>query len=66
MSNRIPRKAERLEVTWLHSTSACPAGTKTEVFKDEFGWHMEHNGKFYSVFLSMLRNEDVCSIKVIA
>lgn len=66
MSNRIPRNATRLEATWLVGTSACPAGTKTEVYKDEYGWHMEHNGKFYSVFPSMLRNEDVCSIKVIA
>lgn len=66
MANRIPKAAKKLEATWLVGNSACPAGTKTEVYKDEYGWHMEHNGKIYSVFLSMLRNGDVCSIKVIA
>lgn len=65
MANRIPRTAKRLEVTWLVGSNACPAGTTTEVYKDEFGWHEEVNGKFYSVFASMLRNENICTFKVL-
>lgn len=66
MSNRIPRNASRLEVTWLVDSNACLAGTTTEVWKDSFGWHEKINGKYYSVFPAHLRNENVCKFKVIA
>ena len=66
MSNRIPRNASRMEVTWLVDSNACPAGTTTEVWKDEFGWHEQIGGKYYSVFPAHLRNENTCKIKVIA
>lgn len=65
MANRIPRAAKKLEVTWLVGSNACSAGTVTEVYKDDFGWHMETNGKTYSVFVSHLRNENTCKFRVL-
>lgn len=66
MANKIPRAAKKLEVTWLVGNSACPAGTTVEAYKDEFGWHEKIGETTYYVFPSMLRNENLCKIKVLA
>ena len=65
MANRIPRAATRLRVSWKISGSACPAGTITEAYKNDQGWHMDVNGKTWYLFVSMLRNSEICDIEVV-
>lgn len=62
MNNRIPRNATRLKVTFKINTSSHCSGTSLIVEKNDRGeWH---GGGCY-VFVSMLRNGDVCSIEVL-
>lgn len=62
MNNRIPRDATRLAVTFKINTSSHVAGQTVTIEKNDRGeWH----GGGYFFFVSMLRNADVCSIRVI-
>lgn len=59
--NRIPRNAKKLDVTFLVGDYAHMIATK-----DERGWHgVDDNGKEWALFVSHLRNSDVCKIAVI-
>lgn len=59
--NRIPRNAKKLDVTFL----VCDYGHMIAT-KDERGWHgVDDNGKWWWLFVSHLRNSDICKIAVI-
>lgn len=61
MSNKIPRNAKKLDVIFLVGDFAHMIATK-----DERGWHgVDDNGKEWALFVSHLRNSDVCKIAVI-
>lgn len=61
MSNKIPRNAKKLDVIFLVGDFAHMIATK-----DEMGWHgVDDNGKEWKLFVSHLRNSDVCKIAVI-
>jgi hypothetical protein len=63
-SNRIPRNARRIFVTWLIDTTGNNAGDAATVEKDDRGQWIETtaSGKSYAVFVSMLRNADIIRI----
>jgi len=65
MANRIPRAAKKLLVTWKVSNNVSEAGRTVEAYRDEMGWHEVVGGKSYYVFISSLRNSDLCDIKVV-
>lgn len=58
----LPRNAKKIEVTFLIDTSAHKAGSTVVVGKTEYGnWS---DGQF-SYFVGMLRNPEICKVKVI-
>lgn len=59
--NRIPRSAKKIDVTFLVGDYAHMIAVK-----DENGWHgVDDNGKEWALFVSHLRNSDLCKIAVI-
>lgn len=58
----IPRKAKRLKVTFLIDTSHTKKGQERIVEKSASG--LWSDGE-YSYFVSMLRNDNICHIKVL-
>jgi len=66
MANRIPRAATKLDVTFLVTTSAGEENTQMIAEKNENKWiGTDKNGKKYHLFLSHLRNENICKVTVI-
>ena len=64
--NRIPRTAKKLKVTMKRGTIAGSTGEILNAYKDTNGWHGTNSaGKSFYLFLSMLRNPDVCSIEIL-
>ena len=64
--NRIPRTAKKIKVTMKHGTIAGATGEILNAYKDTNGWHgTNSNGQTFYLFLSMLRNPDVCSIEIL-
>ena len=60
--NRIPRAAIKLDVKFKIGNYGHMIATK-----DESGWHgIDDNGKLWSLFVSHLKNSDVCEITVLA
>jgi hypothetical protein len=66
-SNRIPRNARRIFVTWLIDTTGNKAGDAATVEKDDRGQWIETtaSGERYAVPVSMLRNADIIRIEKI-
>lgn len=64
-SNRIPRNARRIFVTWLIETTGNKAGDAATVEKDDRGQWIETtaSGERYAVAVSMLRNADIIRIE---
>ena len=67
-TNRIPRNATKLDVEFLIDVSSSKAGEHMTAEKTLYdGWvGKDKNGKKWSLFLGMLRNENVCKITVMA
>lgn len=66
-TNRIPRNAQKIEVTMKIATNASKAGEVLNVWRDDYGWHgTNESGQQFRIFLSMLRNPEVCTIKITA
>ena len=64
--NRIPRTATKLRVAMKCGSSAGSVGEILNAYKDTNGWHgTNSNGQTFYLFLSMLRNPDVCSIEIL-
>ena len=64
--NRIPRTAKKLRVTMKCGSTAGATGEILNAYKDTDGWHgTNSNGQTFFLFLSMLRNPDVCSIEIL-
>ena len=66
MANRIPRNARKLEVEFLTDTSAGDKGLIMMAEKTDRGWIGKHNGKDWCLFVSHLRDDNACKIKVVA
>jgi hypothetical protein len=66
MGNRIPRTATKIEVTLLTDTSVGKSGIKIITEKTDYGWVGEYEKQSWRFFIGHLRNENYCSIKVIA
>lgn len=65
-TNRIPRTATKLRVTMKRGSTAGAIGEILNAYKDIHGWHGTNSaGKSFYLFLSMLRNPDVCSIEIL-
>ena len=65
-NNRIPRTATKLRVKMKVETTAGSTGETLNAYKDFNGWHgTNSNGQTFFLFLSMLRNPDVCSIEIL-
>ena len=66
-SNRIPRNARKIFVTWLIDTTGNKAGDAATVEKDDRGQWIETtaSGERYAVPVSMLRNADIIRIEKI-
>lgn len=64
--NRIPRTATKLKVKMKVKTTAGATGEILNAYKDFNGWHgTNSNGQTFYLFVSMLRNPDVCSIEIL-
>lgn len=64
--NRIPRAAKKLDVVFLLDSNVG-AGNHMIAEKTEDGWHgVDDSGKRWRLFLSHLRNDQLCRIKVLA
>ena len=64
--NRIPRTAKKLRVKMKVKTTAGYTGEILNAYKDTNGWHgTNSNGQTFYLFVSMLRNPDVCSIEIL-
>lgn len=58
----LPRGCKKIEVTFLVDTSAYKAGSTAVIEKTEYGnWS---DGQF-TYFVSMLRNPEICKVKVL-
>lgn len=65
-NNRIPRTAKKIRVTMKRGSTAGAIGEILNAYKDTNGWHgTNSNGQTFFLFLSMLRNPDVCSIEIL-
>lgn len=64
MTNRIPRKFNRITGTMLISTNLDQPGDVLHVFKNDSGYLAlnTRTGKYGYVFVSMLRNADIIKI----
>ena len=65
-NNRIPHAARTLQVEFLTDTSSNKKGDIVKVYKNDFGWVGEANGKHYYFPVAMLRTPEVCKITVLA
>ena len=64
-NNRIPRNATKMQVIMKVESTAGKVGEILNAWKDTNGWHgKSENGQTYFLFLSMLRNPNVCEIKI--
>lgn len=64
--NRIPGTAKKLRVTMKVETTAGATGEILNAYKDTDGWHgTNSNGQTFYLFISMLRDSDVCSIEIL-
>ena len=63
-SNRIPRKFNRIVMKSLIDTSAGKAGDIYHIYKNDNGYCglNTRTGKYYYMFVSMLRNKDISEI----
>ena len=66
MGNRMPRTATKIEVTLLTDTSVGKSGIQMIAEKTDYGWVGKHGEQSWRFFTEHLRNENYCSIKVIA
>lgn len=66
-NNVIPRTSQKMLVKMKIPTSAGGVGETLNAWKDFNGWHGKNeNGETFFLFLSMLRNAEICDIKIIA
>lgn len=64
--NRIPRAAQKLEVTFLKDTSAGKSGTYMIAEKTDDGWKgIDGSGNIWRLFLDHLRNGEFCQVRVV-
>lgn len=65
--NIIPRTARKIQVKIKIYTTAGAEGATLEAWRDFDGWHGKNeNGETFSLFPSMLRNGEICDIKILA
>lgn len=65
--NVIPRTAQKMIVKMKIATTAGAVGETLNAWKELNGWHGKNeNGETFFLFLSMLRNSEICDIKIIA
>lgn len=65
--NTIPRTATALKIKMHIESTAGKKGEILTATKETDGWHgTNQNGKNFFIFLSMLRNGDICELLEIA